>query len=120
MSVARIDPAHLARELEANEEVLAALAENGDVASIVRSIDLHFKGAQTNIEMLASNAETLGLRFIGFAEFEDGDWAADLQTDSTADRETMTELTRRALEIELLHDVEFEGWGCHAETGLEN
>ena len=120
MSIVKIDPAHLAQELAANEEVLAALAENGDITSIVRSIDLHFKGPQTNIEMLASNAESLGLRFLGFAEFEDGDWAADLQTDSSSDRDTITELTRRALEIEVLHDVEFEGWGCHAETGLAN
>ena len=120
MSVARIDPEHLAQELAANEEVLAALAENGDVPSIARSIDLHFKGPQTNIEMLAGNAEALGLRFLGFAEFEDGDWAADLQVYSTSDRDAITDLTRRALEIEILHAVEFEGWGCHAETGLEN
>ena len=118
MSVAKIDPALLAEELEANEEVLTALAENGDVSSIVRGIDLHFKGSQQNIEILAGNAETLGFRFTGFAEYEDGDWAADLQIDSMSDRETISQLTRRALEIEILHAVEFDGWGCHAETGL--
>ncbi|OSZ70524.1 hypothetical protein CAP39_05985 [Sphingomonas sp. IBVSS1] len=118
MSVAKVDPALLAEELAANEEVLSALAENGDIAAISRPIDLHFKGNQTNIEMLASNAETLGFRFVGFAEYEDGDMAADLQIDSTSDREAISALTRRALEIEILHAVEFDGWGCHAETGL--
>lgn len=120
MSIAKVDPELLAEELAANEDVLTALAENGDICSIVRSIDLHFKGSQTNIEMLASNAETLGFRFLGFAEYEDGDLAADLQIDSTSDRSAITELTRRALEIEILHAVEFDGWGCHAETGLED
>ncbi|WP_353217541.1 ribonuclease E inhibitor RraB [Sandarakinorhabdus sp.] len=118
MTIVRIDPEQLAEELEANEDVLTALAENGDIANIVRGIDLHFKGSQTNIEMLAGNAETLGFQFLGYAEYEDGDWAADLQIDSTTDREAISALTRRALEIEILHDVEFDGWGCHAETGL--
>jgi hypothetical protein len=118
MTIVAIDPALLAEELAANEDVLAALAENGDISSIPRAVDLHFKGNQTNIEMLAGNAETLGFRFLGFAEYEDGDMAADLQIDSTSDRAAITALTRRALEIEILHAVEFDGWGCHAETGL--
>ncbi len=120
MTIARIDPDQLAEELAANEEVLSDLAENGDIATIERGIDLHFKGDQTNIEMLANNAETLGFRFLGFAEYEDGDLSADLQIDSTSDREAIAALTRRALEIEILHAVEFDGWGCHAETGLED
>ncbi|MEI6485093.1 MAG: ribonuclease E inhibitor RraB [Sphingomonadales bacterium] len=118
MSIVKIDPDLLASELAANDDVLAALAENGDVPGIVRAVDLHFKGPQTNIEMLAGNADALGLTFIGFAEYEDGDWAADFQIDSTADRDAISALTRRALEIELLHAVEFDGWGCAAETGL--
>ena len=120
MTVARIDRDRLAEELAANEDVVAALAENGDISSIVRGIDLHFKGDETNIEMLANNADTLGFRFLDFAEYEDGDLAADLQIDSTSDREAIAALTRRALEIEILHAVEFDGWGCHAETGLED
>lgn len=116
----KIDPDKLAAELEANAEVLAALAENGDVAAIPRPIDFHFKGPRTNIEMLAENAETLGFRFIDFGEFEDGDWAADLQIDSTTEPAAIADLTRRALEIETLHAVEFDGWGCHAETGSDS
>ena len=112
-----IDPKRLAEELEANEEVLIALAENGDIAALARTIDVHFKGAQDAIEQLAEDAQGLGLRFIDFGEFEDGDWAADCQVDGPVTRPALKALIIRALEIEISHGVEFDGWGCAAETG---
>jgi regulator of RNase E activity RraB len=114
-----IDPARLAEELEANEEVLQALAANGDVAALPRTIDVHFKGAQDDIENLAEDAQSLGFRFIDFGEFEDGDWAADCQVDGPVTREALKALITRALEIEISHGVEFDGWGCAAETGSD-
>ena len=111
-----IDPARLAEELAANE-VLMALAANGDIAELSRVIDVHFKGSQDDIEALAEDAGSLGFRFIDFGEFEDGDWAADFQIDGPVTRPAMTALIARALEIELSHGVEFDGWGCAAETG---
>ena len=112
-----IDPARIAEELEANEEVLLALAANGDVAELSRTIDVHFKGDQDAIENLAEDAEGLGFRFIDFGEFEDGDWAADLQVDGPVTRPALKALITLALEIEISHGVEFDGWGCEAETG---
>lgn len=112
-----IDPKRLAEELEANEDVLIALAENGDIATLPRTIDVHFKGAQDAIEQLAEDAQGLGLRFIDFGEFEDGDWAADCQVDGPVTRPALKALIIRALEIEISHGVEFDGWGCAAETG---
>lgn len=112
-----IDPARLAEELEANEEVLLALAANGDIATLPRTIDVHFKGPQEAIEQLAEDIQSLGLRFIDFGEFEDGDWAADCQVDGPVTREALKALITRALEIEISHGVEFDGWGCPAETG---
>jgi hypothetical protein len=112
-----IDPKRLAEELEANEDVLIALAENGDIAALPRTIDVHFKGAQDAIERLAEDAQGLGLRFIDFGEFEDGDWAADCQVDGPVTRPALKALITRALEIEISHGVEFDGWGCAAETG---
>jgi len=120
VTIAAIDPQRLADELAANADVHASLAENGDVATVVRVVDVHFKGQQKNIEMLASSAEALGFRFIGFGEYEDGDWACDLEIDSTSEPSAIAELTRRALQIEILHAVEFDGWGCVATNGLEN
>jgi regulator of RNase E activity RraB len=112
-----IDPARLAEELEANEEVLAALEANGDIATLPRTIDVHFKGPQEDIEQLAEDAQSLGFRFIDFGEFEDGDWAGDFQVDGPVTREALRALITRTLEIEISHGVEFDGWGCPAETG---
>ncbi len=112
-----VDPRRLAEELDANEEVLLALAANGDVAELPRTIDVHFKGPQVAIETLAEDAQGLGMRFIDFGEFEDGDWAADCQVDGPVTRQALKALITRALEIEISHGVEFDGWGCAAETG---
>lgn len=114
-----IDPRRLAEELEANEDVLAALAANGDIADLPRPIDVHFKGPQDDIEALAEQAQDLGFRFIDFGEFDDGDWAADLQVDGPVTRDALKALITRALEIEISHGVEFDGWGCAAENGSD-
>ena len=50
MAKAIIDPSRLAEELAANEDVLQALAANGDIAELSRTIDVHFKGPQDDIE----------------------------------------------------------------------
>lgn len=120
MTAPQVDPEKLAAEIAADAEILHALAENGDVATIVRPIDLHFKGPQDRIEALADAADELGLEFIEFGEYEDGDWAADFVLDGTTEPAAMAALVKRALEIELAHGVEFDGWGCAAETGTES
>jgi hypothetical protein len=112
-----IDPKRLAEELAADEEVLAELARSGDIAELSRVIDVHFKGSQDDIEALAEDAEALGFRFIDFGEFDDGDWAADFQVDGPVTRAALSALITRALEIEISHGVEFDGWGCNAESG---
>ncbi len=117
MTGSAIDPNRLAEELAADEEVLLDLARNGDVAALLRFIDVHFKGPRDSIEALAEDAESLGFRFIDFGEFEDGDWAADLAFDGATTRDAIKALVTRALEIEQTHNVEFDGWGCNAETG---
>ena len=112
-----IDQKRLAEEMAADEEILLDLAANGDIAELSRTIDVHFKGPQAQIEALAEAAQSLGFRFIDFGEFEDGDWAADLQVDGPVTRPALVALITRALEIEISHGVEFDGWGCQAETG---
>ncbi len=113
----KIDPARLAEEVAGNADVLRQLAENGDVSIIMRTIDVHFKGARSQCEILSEEAEGLGFEFVDFGEYEDGDWACDLSVISTTDEDAITDLTRRALMIELTHGVEFDGWGCNAVSG---
>ncbi len=112
-----IDPTRLADELAADRDVLESLAANGDISSIARPIDLHFKGPREAIEELAEDVEALNLRFVGFNVYEDGEWSVDLQTDGTTDFASIEQLTRKALEIEISHDVEYDGWGCVNQTG---
>jgi regulator of RNase E activity RraB len=114
---APIDLMKFAMEIAADADVLAELAANGDVATLVRPIDVHFKGVQDKIEALAADAESLGFTFVDFGQYEDGDWAADLKIDGTTEPDAMAGLTRKALEIEVSHGVEYDGWGCHPETG---
>lgn len=120
MTPRNVDPEHLAAEIAADAEILKALTENGDVASLLRPIDLHFKGSPSRIEALAEASEELGLEFLEFGEYEDGDWAADFTLEGTTEPEAMAALTKRALEIELAYGVEYDGWGCAANTGTEN
>ncbi|WP_439534826.1 ribonuclease E inhibitor RraB [Polymorphobacter sp.] len=114
-----IDPARLAEEMAADESVIVELAANGDIETLPRTIDIHFKGDREAIERLARDAPVLGFRFIDFGEFEDGDIAADLQVDGPVTRDARTALITRALQIEISHGVEFDGWGCAPETGSD-
>ncbi|MGL6043430.1 MAG: ribonuclease E inhibitor RraB [Sandaracinobacteroides sp.] len=120
MSASEIDPQRLATEIADDAAVLAELAANGDDPALVRPIDLHFKGTQARIEALADDGEALGLVFVEFGEYEDGDWAADFVVEGTTRPAAMAALTRRALEIEISHGVEYDGWGCAARTGSES
>ena len=120
MTIPMIDPDKLAAEIAADAEVLQALAENGDIATLVRPVDLHFKGSQEAIEALVEASEELGFEFIEFGEYEDGDIAADFIVESTVEPDVMAALVKRALEIEQVYGVEFDGWGCEAQTGNAN
>jgi regulator of RNase E activity RraB len=111
-----IDLIKFAMEIAADSEVLADLAANGDIATLSRPIDVHFKGSREDVEALAEDAEGLGFRFIDFGDYEDGDSAIDLQFDGTTEPDAMAALTRKALEIEVSHGVEYDGWGCEAKT----
>lgn len=118
--VPEIDPVQLAAEIAADAKILRALADNGDIDTLVRLIDLHFKGPQDRIEALAEAADALGLEFLEFGEYEDGEWAADFSITGTTEPEAMAALTKRALEIEQAYSVEYDGWGCAANDGTES
>jgi hypothetical protein len=115
-----IDPTRLADALAADRDVLESLAANGDISSITRPIDLHFKGARDAIEQLAGDVEGLSLRFVGFNVYEDGAWSVDLQMDGTTNFAPIEQLTRKAVEIEISHDVDYDGWGCVNQTGSKH
>lgn len=117
MKIEPVDPARLAAEIEADADVLAALAANGDIATIARPVDLHFKGRQELIVALGDDADELGFEFVQFNEHEDGEWSVDFTLSSTIAPQVLAKLTERALEIEAAYGVNYDGWGCVAQTG---
>ncbi|MBS3960974.1 MAG: ribonuclease E inhibitor RraB [Sandarakinorhabdus sp.] len=120
MTPPKVDPDHLAAEIAADAEILQALLDNGDVNTLVRPIDLHFKGPQDRIEALADAADVLGFEFVEFGEYEDGDWVADFVVEGTTQPADMAALTKRALETEQAFGVEYDGWGCAAHDGTQS
>ncbi len=117
MTLPDVDPARLAQEWAEDREVLASLAENGDKAELVRSIDVSFLGSDADLDRLADDAESLGFTVLEREETEDGDMALFLARAQTVDSDAIKALTLQCLQIEILYDVDYEGWGCMAQTG---
>lgn len=118
MTIPPIDPERLEREWEADLDVLASLASNGDRPEIERPVDVNFRGSQEALEALAARAADFGFVVIETETSEDGDLSLFLERSQPADEASIRALTETCLQIELIFGLEYEGWGCVAETGL--
>jgi regulator of RNase E activity RraB len=121
---ATIDEARFEQEWEQDQELLEQLAENGDVASIPRMVDVSFTGAMTDLEPLAEAAEAHGFTVGQLVPDEEGDapdiWRLDLDVEQTIEPDAIRALTRKCLEIEAsFPGIEYDGWGCMAVTGAD-
>ena len=119
MSKTSVDPARLAEELAADEEVIAALRDNGDVATLVRPVDVHFEGDEEAISRLEDEAEELGWTVVEVAEEEDGLFTLWIQREQTTTDAALRGLTEEALRLEADYGLSYDGWGTVAETGPE-
>jgi regulator of ribonuclease activity B len=117
VSRAAIDPARLKQEWEADQEVLASLAENGDRPDIARPVDISFNGSQEALEKLAEESEALGFDFLEIEESEEGELCLFLVREQQTDAASIKALTETCLEIEARFGVEYDGWGCPAMDG---
>jgi hypothetical protein len=117
MTLPDVDPARLEEELLADEDVLLNLARNGDRPEIERPIDVSFRGDEDDLARLEADAGTFGFTVLEREEDEDGEISLFLERTQKADPASIKALTILCLQIELLYDLEFEGWGCMAETG---
>ena len=117
MTLPDVSPERLAEEWAADKDVLASLRENGDIAEIVRPVDVSFRGDDKALDRLEQNAAELGFTVIEREEDEDGEMSLFLGCEQAADEASIKALTLRCLQIELLYDVEYDGWGCTAEDG---
>ena len=118
MSIPPIDPARLNEEWEADQDVLANLLENGDRPEIPRSIDVSFRGPPDALDRLAETADDYGFSIIEIEHSEDGEPWLFLARTQAADAESIQALTATCLQIEAMFGLEYDGWGCVAQTGL--
>ncbi|WP_088183202.1 ribonuclease E inhibitor RraB [Sphingobium sp. Z007] len=112
-----VDEARLAAEWEADREVLANLAANGDVARIARPVDVSFRGSEKDFDRLLTIASQFGMVELDREEDDEGDLFLFLECVQPVDEASIRALTRKCLQIEILCGVEYDGWGCEAQTG---
>jgi regulator of RNase E activity RraB len=117
MTLPEVDQQRLDAEWREDQEVLANLADNGDQPDLLRSVDVSFSGDEEALDRLTEEAGELGFTVIDREENEEGGISLFLAREQKADAASIKALTLQCLQIEILYDVEYEGWGCMAETG---
>lgn len=113
----QVDPARLQEEWDADKEVLASLAANGDKAKLSRPVDVSFRGDEAGFERVLAIASQFGFVELDREQGEDGELYLFLECEQPVDEASIRALTNKCLQIELLCGVEYDGWGCEAETG---
>ena len=111
-----IDPKELADHLKADADIIRSLREHGDIESIVRPVEVCFRGEATRIAGIYRRLEELAWR-ITHIRSEDPDEQAWLvaERDQTTEATEIAELTRTALKLAAEFGVEFDGWGAIAQ-----
>lgn len=113
----QVDPARLEEEWEADKQVLANLAANGDKARTPRAVDVSFRGSDKDFDRVLEIASQFGFVELDREQDEEGDLYLFLETEQAVDEDSIRALTKKCLQIEMLCGVEYDGWGCEAETG---
>jgi len=113
----QIDPARLEAEWAADKDVLANLAAHGDKAHVRRAVDVSFRGDDEAFEQVLRIASQFGFVELDRETDEAGDLFLFLECEQAVDEQSIRDLTRKCLQIEALCGVEYDGWGCEAETG---
>ena len=117
MKLPQVDPARMEEEWQADRDVLKSLAKNGDIAAIPRAVDVSFRGSEDALEQLTAKASEFGFVVLDREEEEGGEPYLFLEREQKADEASIKALTKTCLQIEILFDVEYDGWGCEAKTG---
>ncbi len=117
MTRPQVDRERLEEECAADADVLASLKENGDVSSIARPLDVSFLGTREALDRLAGSASEFGFSVLEVEESEEGELSLFLECNQTTDAAAIRALTEKCLQIEIMFEVEYDGWGCVAQTG---
>ena len=114
-----IDEDRLQAEWDADADGLRSLRENGDVPTLVRQVDVHFIGSAEDIVRMSEQLDPDIWKEIQVSELEGGPFALDAKREQTTEESAIRTLTVAVLELEILFNVSFDGWGCLA-TKLNN
>lgn len=118
MKLPKVDPARMEQEWAADQDVLRNLAANGDRAQVKRQVDVSFRGSEDNLQRLSEAASTFGLVELDREEdAEGGEPYLFFERFQAVDAQSIKDLTRICLQIEMMFDVEYDGWGCEAQSG---
>ena len=117
LKLPQVDPARLEAEWDADKDILVQLAANGDRAKQPRPIDVSFRGTEENFERVLNVASQFGFVELDREIDEDGDHYLFLECESAVDEDSIRAITRKCIQIEMMFDVEYDGWGCEAQTG---
>ncbi|MFT3967473.1 MAG: ribonuclease E inhibitor RraB [Sphingobium sp.] len=117
IALPEVDPARLEEEWEADKPVLDSLAANGDKASIARPVDISFRGTDEQFDRVLEVAILFGFTELDRERGEDGELYLFLECEQSVDEQSIRSLARKCVQIEMLCGVEYDGWGCEAETG---
>lgn len=115
----KIDAARLEAELAADANVILSLRRNGDVASIVRPVDVRFVGGRSEIDRLAGAIHERGWRVVQIVGLDGDKCALDVQRDQGTEVDALRRLTVAALMIERHYDVRYDGWGTVARRSAD-
>jgi hypothetical protein len=110
-----LDPTRLEAELNADQNVVRVLREQGDVPSIRRAVDVRFVGSPAEIERARALTAADGWTEVQTVELEDGAIALDVQCEQTTDEEALRDLTIQALRFETASGARYDGWGTVAQ-----
>lgn len=120
MNLPPFDPARFEEEWAQDQDVLQSLAANGDNPAIARPVDVSFRGSGKALAALEEAAEELGFTVLGDEQSEDGGLWLFLEREQRTDEASIRALTELCLRIEAYFGLEYDGWGCVAETGMKH
>ena len=113
----QVDPIRLQEEWDADKDVLANLAANGDKAKLSRPVDVSFRGDEEGFDRVLEIASQFGFVELDREEGEGGELYLFLECEQPVDEQSIRALTKKCLQIEILCGVEYDGWGCEAHAG---
>jgi regulator of RNase E activity RraB len=110
-----LDADLVAESFAADRSVLESLLSNGDVPSLVREIDVAFRGDLASLDNLHADAPRRGWRVLQYMDDGSGEGFLNLARDQTTEVDAIETMTIELLSMARDYGVTYDGWGCVAK-----